>query len=203
MNNFSEQLYESTTFKDIELIAGELVGIEFVECVFRQCVFTETVFRNCRFRNCEFDTCDLSLVNVSDSAFIDTRFENSKLIGVDWTRASWGIEVFQLLRTIHFYGCVINYSGFIGLKLEKIQIEKCTAWEVDFSDANLKQANFKGTDLEKAIFRNSDLTGANFVGALNYFIPPQINKLKGAKFSLPEAMSLLYGLEIVLEEEIE
>jgi uncharacterized protein YjbI with pentapeptide repeats len=95
----------------------------------------------------------------------------------------------------------LNYSAFIGLKLEKIRIKDCISREVDFSDANLEQADFGGTELENAIFRNSNLAGANFVGAKNYFISPQNNRLKGAKFSLPEAMSLLYGLEIVLEKE--
>jgi uncharacterized protein YjbI with pentapeptide repeats len=74
---------------------------------------------------------------------------------------------------------------------------------VDFSDANLEKADFRGTDLEKSIFRNTDISGANFVGAKNYYISPQYNRLKGAKFSLPEAMSLLYGLEIVLEDEVD
>ena len=79
MNIFSEEVYESKTFKDVELPVGKLVGIEFVECVFRRCVFTETEFRSCRFRSCSFVDCDLSLVKVTDSTFIDTMFENSKL----------------------------------------------------------------------------------------------------------------------------
>jgi uncharacterized protein YjbI with pentapeptide repeats len=200
---FSEDTYENITFKDGQLPGGEVEGIEFVECAFRRCVFTETVFRSCRFRDCSFVDCDLSLMGVIDSIFIETKFENSKLIGVDWTQASWGNDAFQVLDSINFDGCVLNYSAFIGLKLEKIQIKDCIAREVDFSDANLGEADFGGTDLEKAIFRNSVLAGANFVGAKNYFISPQYNRLKGTKFSLPEAMSLLYGLEIVLEEEVD
>jgi uncharacterized protein YjbI with pentapeptide repeats len=203
MSYFSEDTYENSTFKDVELLAGEVVGVEFVECEFRRCVVAETVFRSCRFRDCRFVDCDLSLFKPLDSVFVETKFENSKLIGIDWTQAAWGNDAFQVLGSISFCGCVLNFSAFIGLKLEKIQIKDCIARETDFSDANLEEADFRGTDLEKAIFRNSDLAGANFVGAMNYFTSPQSNRLKGAKFSLPEAMSLLYGLEIVLEDEVE
>lgn len=203
MNYFSEDTYENTTFKDVELPGGKVAEIEFVECEFQRCVFTETEFKSCRFRNCSFIDCDLSLVKLTDSVFIDTKFENSKLVGVDWTQASWGNDAFQALDSINFFGCVLNYSAMIGLTFEKIRIKDCIAREVDFSDANLEQADFGGTELEKAIFRNSELAGANFIGAKNYFISPQNNRLKGARFSLPEAMSLLYGLEIVLEDEVE
>ena len=95
---------------------------------------------------------------------------------------------------------MLNYSVFIGLQLDNLQLEKCIAREVDFSDAGLKKAAFTGTDLQNAIFRNTDLSESNFVGALNYAISPQLNKLKGAKFSLPEAVSLLYGLDIIIED---
>lgn len=39
---------------------------------------------------------------------------------------------------------------------------------------------------------------ANFIGARNYAIDPTQNTLKKAKFSLPEAMSLLRSLDIEL-----
>jgi uncharacterized protein YjbI with pentapeptide repeats len=142
------------------------------------------------------------MLQVTGSIFSETDFLDSKLMAVDWTQASWGRkDVFQQLKSIHFHNCVLNYSVFIGLALKNFRIELCIAREVDFSETNLVEANFSGTDLEKAIFRNSDLSGANFVGASNYFIPAQNNKLTGAKFALPEAMALLYSMDIVLERE--
>ena len=42
------------------------------------------------------------------------------------------------------------------------------------------------------------LTGCTAVDAKNYTIHPALNKLSKARFSLPEAMSLLYCLDIVI-----
>jgi uncharacterized protein YjbI with pentapeptide repeats len=65
----------------------------------------------------------------------------------------------------------------------------------------LKEANLRGTDFEKSIFRQTNLEKADLVKAKNYMIPPDVNTLKKTKFSLPEAMALLYSMDIVLEED--
>ena len=75
-------------------------------------------------------------------------------------------------------------------------IKKCTAKEVDFSEANLSEADCTFTDFTSSQFRHTDLSGADFRGASNYFIQPHLNTLKKTRFSLPEAMSLLYNLDI-------
>jgi hypothetical protein len=45
-----------------------------------------------------------------------------------------------------------------------------------------------------------DLTAADFNDARNYAIDVKQNRLKKTKFALPEAVSLLKGLDIVLRE---
>jgi uncharacterized protein YjbI with pentapeptide repeats len=75
---------------------------------------------------------------------------------------------------------------------------ECVAKGVDFADADLSQADCGHTDFGESRFLHTDLTEADFVGATNYAIAPNLNVLKRTKFSLPEAMSLLYGLEIIL-----
>ncbi len=141
--------------------------------------------------------------------FTNTRFEDSKIIGVNWAKASWGkassgkSEIHQLLRSIDFFNCVINYASFTGLNLIGIELRKCIARDVDFSDANLTRTNCSFTDFANSQFRHTDLTEADFTGALNYFIQPHLNTLTKARFSLPEALSLLYNLdiEIVVADE--
>ena len=198
---FSQNEYENETFKDIDLQNEELSGVEFDECAFIKCNFSSTLFKGCTFKNCEFEHCDLSLAKVDGSIFKGVKFTNSKVIGINWTAASWGQkELHQLLKSIDFFKCIMNYSSFFGLELEKIQIEECIAHEVDFSEANLNGTNFKGSDLEKSVFRNTSLENANFIGAENYYIPPGLNKLKKARFSMPEAMSLLYSMDIIIDD---
>jgi hypothetical protein len=45
------------------------------------------------------------------------------------------------------------------------------------------------------------LSDADLSQARNYMVDPSKNILKKAKFSLPEAMSLLYCMDIVLKDQ--
>jgi uncharacterized protein YjbI with pentapeptide repeats len=71
--------------------------------------------------------------------------------------------------------------------------------EVDFSGATLEGAAFVDSDLSGARFVRTRLSGADFRSARNYRIDPTANRLAGARFSLPEAISLLGAFDIVLE----
>jgi uncharacterized protein YjbI with pentapeptide repeats len=86
------------------------------------------------------------------------------------------------------------------LKLHSLQIADCVARHADFAEADLTKANFRGTDLTDARFLHTNLTEADFTGAFNYSINASLNTLKQTKFSLPEALSLLHNLDIVLVE---
>jgi uncharacterized protein YjbI with pentapeptide repeats len=138
----------------------------------------------------------LSLVQVPESTFSATRFENSKVIGVNWTQANWPTT--GLGNPLGFFKSAISHSTFIGLSLRGIQIRDCVAVDVDFRETDLSQADFAGTDLSQSMFGHTNLTGADLSRARNYHIDPGQNVLRQARFSLPEAMSLLYSLDIVL-----
>jgi fluoroquinolone resistance protein len=191
--------YTDQVFEAARLEQAQFVSSEFYDCTFMRCSFVESVFRACRFVNCTFQHCDLSLCQVPRSDFSATRFEDSKIIGVDWTQANWPAA--RLRDPLGFLKCVISHSTFIGLKLKGIQIKDCIAADVDFREADLSQADFAGTDLSESLFSSTDLTEADLSRARNYHIDPGQNVLKQAKFALPEAMSLLYSMDIVLTEE--
>ena len=119
-------------------------------------------------------------------------------MGINWTEANWTAA--KLGGPPGFFKCALNHSTFIGLSLKGIQIKDCTAIDVDFRDADLSQADFTGTDLAKSLFSKTNLTEADLSSARNYNIAPAHNILKQSKFSLPEAMSLLYNLDIILTD---
>ena len=83
----TQAYHADQVFKEARLERAQLLSSEFYDCAFVRCSFVESVFRNCRFVNCAFQQCDLSLVQVAGSTFSSTRFEDSKVIGVDWTQA--------------------------------------------------------------------------------------------------------------------
>jgi len=190
----SKGRYTERTFDGADLAGSEMAGAGFQACRFVRCCFNESVLRACAFEECVFVECDLSLVKLPHSVFSSTRFEDSKIIGVNWTEARW--PRLRLLVPVRFERCVISHSTFLGLNLKDVRFIECTAKDVDFREADLSKADFSGTDLTGAQFGSTDLTGANLESARNYRIVPAENTLKGARFSLPEAMSLLSGLDI-------
>jgi len=195
------QEYNSQDFKKVALKNDRICLKTFNSCTFNKCVFNETVFQDCRFRDCSFLGCDLSLVRLKDCSFANTRFEDSQVIGVNWTETSWGNSKI-IFKPVDFFGCVINHSTFMGLNLKKVIISKCIAREVSFEEANLTQANCRFSDFMNSRFIHANLTEADFTGARNYTIAPGMNTLKKTAFSLPEAMSLLYNLDIRLTDDI-
>jgi fluoroquinolone resistance protein len=190
--------YQDQLFRELGLAGRRLLDSEFYDCHFEACAFAESVFQNCRFVGCTFEGCDLSLAQLPGSAFSATRFLDSRVIGVDWTQADWsGVSLGQ---PIGFERCALSHSTFIGLSLPGIQIKDCLAADVDFREADLSRADFSGSELEQSLFANTNLSKADLRTTRNYHIAPEKNVLKGARFALPEAMSLLYNLDIDLSE---
>ena len=183
----------------MDLHKAQILSSEFYDCVFRECNFVESILNKCRFVNSSFKSCDLSLIQVLESSFSVTRFEDSKVMGVNWAQADWPTS--GLGKPLEFLRSVISHSTFIGLSLKDLKIKDCVAIDVDFREADLSQADFAGTDLSKSLFKDTNLTEADLSQARNYDIDPGQNILQGAKFSLPEAMSLLYSMEIILIDE--
>lgn len=80
--------------------------------------------------------------------------------------------------------------------MKSISISECTARDVDFRDCDLSKSILTSNDFKNTLFGNSNLIKADFTNSTNYTINVLENKVQGAKFSLPEAVSLLHGVGI-------
>lgn len=192
----SETEYVGQTFKRLIERNVRLTRCEFDACTFSHCSFQESTFELCTFRDCTFTDCNLPLLHVKGSSFQDVRFNRSTVTGVNWVEGSWSAG--GLFNALHFTECDLSYSTFIGLTLKKMMLTKCVAKDVDFSHTNLTQANCSYTDFFESRFAHTDLTSADFTHAFNYAIDANLNTLKNAKFSLPEAIALLRSMNITL-----
>lgn len=198
MNLNNKNDYCSKSFKDLCLAGLCLEDKEFEGCTFKQCDFSEATFKHCKFIDCEFSQCNLSLLNIEYSQFSDVSFFESKLIGINWTKATWPSLLFS--SPLAFYKSILNDSSFYALDLQEIVIEDCKAHHVDFREGNFSRANFTYTDFTESLFNKTNLADADFSNDSDYTIDIYENIIKGAKFSRFEAERLLYCLEIELTD---
>jgi uncharacterized protein YjbI with pentapeptide repeats len=189
--------FEDAVFRGVSLDPGiRVVGKQFDGCRFENCSLLESAFFDCSFRDSTFEGCNLSLWNVTNTTFLDVVFRQSKLTGVDWTVARWSAVGAPVTFEDH---CVLDLGVFLGLTLTRAAFRDCSAHDVDFSEADLSGCDFSGTDLHGARFNRTNLTKARFETAYSYTIDLGANTVKGARFALPEAASLLrtLGVDIV------
>jgi fluoroquinolone resistance protein len=189
---FTEDYYYREKFSKQSFTKETIRSRAFEECEFNACSFIDTRFEKCKFLECKFNDCILSAVIPMDCRFQNIKFSRCKAIGIDWTKT-------QHLEDLDFTECQINYSNFKLLHLPKTRMVKCEAKEVDFIETDFSNGDFRNTDFENSRFFKTNLTGADFKGAINYLIDVKNNTIKKARFSLPEALSLLSGLEIIIE----
>ena len=190
--DFTKSNYYQQKFTKITLSKETIKEVEFEGCEFNECSFVDCKLEKCSFINCKFNGCMVSAINPLNSRFVEISFSNSKVIGFDWTKT-------QHIQEICFENCQINYSNFRMLKLSKIKMVNCEAKEVDFTETDLSDGVFTNTDFERSIFSKTNLVKANFKGARNYYIDVRSNTVKKAHFSLPEALSLLDSLDVVID----
>jgi fluoroquinolone resistance protein len=191
--------FTDVKFKAEHIENSRLVSKTFMNCTFEECSFKETEFISCRFVDCYFHNCDLSLIKVKDNRFSDVHFNSSKVIGVNWAQVNWSAGLLD--GSLNFLNCALNHSTFLGVPLPGVKIIDCAASDVDFRECNLTKADFTGTDLSGSLFYGTNLTEANLRDAYNYQIDPRKNNVARTRFSLPEAMSLLFNMDIILDDE--
>ena len=188
MNNY----YDNETFNVESFPLSPGSTCEFVECQFNGIDFTAHNFSRLKFIDCEFSECNLSNVDLRSTTLRDAVFKKSKLVGVNWCQAA-------TLANISFYSSILDYGVFQSLNLKGTVFSDCKMSEVDFYEAQLTKAIFTDCLLTGAVFNKANLSEADFRGAREYYIDVRQTIVKKAKFSLPEALTLLSSLEISLE----
>jgi uncharacterized protein YjbI with pentapeptide repeats len=128
--------------------------------------------------------------------FFGLNFIGCKLVGVDWTRATW--SQYHKDFELSFCQCILNDSSFFGLTLQALVLDECKVHDVDFREGDFSGAVMTYSDFTHSLFMRTNLQAANFTEATQYSINILENQVKGAKFSKFEAVYLLESLGIEL-----
>jgi len=177
---------ENQEFENIDYSFKSLTNEEFYDCNFTACNFTETDLAGTTFEDCIFKDCNFSQINTQGLAFRTVEFKDCKILGVDFSKCN------KLTLSFKFENCILDYSTFYGLKAKGTQFINCSLREVDFTDADFNASVFKSSDLARAVFYNTYLSEADFRGAKNLILDPEINRIKKAKFNSSQLEGLLY-----------
>jgi len=185
----SVQIYQNSQFT--ELAGINLNEADFNSCQFRDCDCTGLEF-NGVLDTCLFKDCNLSLTSFHSCRLQSVRFEGCKLMGIDYT----GVSTLGL--ALSFERCLIRSCNFNYLKMPNSAFIDCDIIETDFAGTDLSGTDFSGTGFQSVTFHATMLRKADFSAARNYRINPHTCDIKGALFSMPEAVSLLEELGILL-----
>jgi uncharacterized protein YjbI with pentapeptide repeats len=170
----------------------DINSIYFENCTFIKCDFLKSNIKNCKFVECTFIKCDLSLSELTNSIFNDVTFENCKLLGISWSSCPEPFDV-------RFDSSNLSQNSFHLLDLRQMKFINSQIIDTGFEECNLEKALFERCNLEQTVFLNNNLKKANFETSKNYLINPKENDIKGAMFSLPEALSFLSLLPIKIK----
>ncbi len=187
------QVIERQTFQAQDFSATSFAQATIVDCIFENCNFTSVNFQQAKLTDCTFRSCNLSLINLDGCYLQDVTFDECKLTGTDFFKCE------KIFFSITLKNSYLQYCNFSRLPMSKISFIESKLLECRFNETILIEANFTGCDLTETTFHRCDLTRADFTGAVNYSIDIRTNAVKLAKFSLPEAVRLLHGFDIIIQ----
>ncbi len=183
--------YENEIFEDVAW-SNDLEDVEFYNCTFKNSSFQSCRLIECSFDSCEFIQCNLSLIEIKYTSFLDVKFIDCKILGVNWGEAGGFLSA-------SYDGCLLNNNVFADMNLTRFKFTSCLLGEALFSNTKMRYSVFDDCDLSQCQFHQADLSHADFRTSRNYFMNATTNTLQKTMFSLPEAVSLLANLNIVLK----
>lgn len=193
MTYIEDQKFENLSYKN-----ETIENIEYDDCVFEKCQFTEVNMVACIFNTCVFRDCEFKLIKFDHCRMQNASFHSSLLMGINWDELqareakSFPVETFK--------NCILKYNNFIHAYLTKFDFSTSTLMECFFLECTLVKANFRNVVFKHTNFSECNLTESDFRGAEGYAIDILNSKIKKAKFSFPEVISLLDALEITIEK---
>ena len=188
--------YQGETFAGFDP-GPSLKDTEYQDCVFKACRWQGVHLENCSFLGCTFDHCQFSDIHFTFCKMRDAWLEGCAFRGIGWGalqgRGGLGQPIGKAIN------CSFRYNQFVGMALGGFDFSRNQFSECLFDDCKLAEADFNGAGLGRTAFTRCDLQNADFRAAQEYLIDPNQNKLKGARFSFPDVVTLLDGLGLRIE----
>ncbi|MCQ2069706.1 MAG: pentapeptide repeat-containing protein [archaeon] len=191
----SEMYCDSDYLEGMEMVDDDLNDCEFDGCTFTGCRFENCRFSNCSFNECTFDSCRFVSNGFNGCRMRDNGFKDCSFVGMNFSAVRSG----PLPPLEYAVDCVMRYCIFENIPMAKVSLKGTEFVGSSFDGCDLKGANIGGCTFEGTAFGNCVLENADFRGSTGYIIDVRDCKVKGARFSYPEALHLLDPFGIRLE----
>ena len=168
------------------------IGTEFASCRFEHCDMALLADAHYEFVDCELVSCSCVGMPLDGTIFDNVRFEECRLTGMDFSAVN------RFLFSASFIRCALDFAVFSKNNLNGFLFSGCSIREASFIEASMKTVTFEECDLKGTLFERCNLEKADFTTAVGYFLDLELNRVKGARFSLPEAANLLMKYDIKL-----
>lgn len=192
------QHFSDREFTDLRYSASDKVAdMSFDNCTFRDCSFDTCTFERCVFHDCTFISCGFICNTAVNTDMRFCSFRRCMLLAMSFmsfVNDEYIRQPVTSLEECRISNCLFNDMSFPRYDFGGNQFSRC-----EFTECDLREAVFAGCSLGGSSFSNSDLRKADFRRAEGYVIDIFNNKLRGARFSTPEALDLLAGLNIEID----
>jgi len=184
----SDDFFEMRMIEDCVIENQTAHKVTFEKIIFKNVTFTETILRGAEFTDVIFERCDLSNVDFTDAIIHRTKFNECKMIGINFASVT--------LRNVEMTSCIADYASFKLSNIKQTIIQDSSLRKTDFSNskiqkfhlfsANIDQAQLSGTKLE-----GIDLSDCEFDG-----LGVTVEDLKGCIISREQTyiFAKLFGL---------
>lgn len=192
METIEEKTFDGLNIKDMRIS-----GKKFTDCEFKNCRFENITLYECMFADCKFVLCEILGLETKKSEVRSLRLEQCAVLGVN----------FALLQGNAFFStpfenlknCTLKYCTFMDMEFNGFDFSDNEIVNSSFAEVKLEKASFNKCVLRGTEFFKCNLKNADFKNASGYNVDVLTCGLKGAKFTYPEAVNLLYSLGIEME----
>ncbi len=193
-----EKYYEAQTFENLKFHGETFEGYKLVDCSFIGCSFEDCRLVRSLVSGCTFDKCAVTNLKAEGYAQIQyAEFANCRLVGINWQQLLPSGRFGEPIRKLQ--GCSLKYNTFAEMDFKKFDFSDNEVSASIFAQCQLAESKFRQCRLEKTEFFQCDLQNADFRDASGYQVDIMSCKVRGARFSFPEAMNLLGGLGIKID----
>jgi fluoroquinolone resistance protein len=182
------------TFDRVDFEKHPLRKGEYDTCIFISCDLSNKDLSEMLFIGCEFVHCNLSLATLTRTTLRNIQFKECKMVGLRFDTCN------EFGLSFSCEHCVLSHSTFYRTKIRKTTFANSQLDEADFTECDLTGSVFDRCDLKRALFHNTIMEKADFRTSYNYTIDPEVNKIRKARFALPEIVGLLAKYDITIDK---